>query len=94
MKTEWWYLGHGLAAEPHSSSLPKNTSKPPSAAAAKLNTLEILTAKHLNDGSKFEIFKGLIEVGKMTNKEVVNAVLYLVRNTIFLFVIMIKNNPR
>lgn len=67
------------AAETHPSSLPNNPSKLPSAAASKLNTLEILTAKHLNDGSKFEIFKGLIEVGKMTNKEVVNAVLYLVR---------------
>ena len=73
------------AAEPHSSSLPKNTSKTPSAAVAKLNTLEILTAKHLNDGSKFEIFKGLIEVGKMTNKEVVNAVLYLVRTFLFYY---------
>ena len=75
------------AAEPHPSSLPSNSSKVPSAAASKLNTLEILTAKHLNDGSKFEIFKGLIEVGKMTNKEVVNAVLYLVRtcfNIIFI----------
>ena len=78
------------AAEPHSSSLPKNTSKTPSAAAAKLNTLEILTAKHLNDGSKFEIFKGLIEVGKMTNKEVVNAVLYLVRNKKIILMLSVK----
>ena len=70
-------------AEPHSSSLLNNSSKAaPSVAVAKLNTLEILSAKHLNDGSKFEIFKGLIEVGKMTNKEVVNAVLYLVRKSL------------
>ena len=68
-------------AEPRSSSvLPNNASKAPSAVATKPNTLEILTAKHLNDTSKFEIFKGLIEVGKMSNKEVVNAVLYLVRS--------------
>ena len=72
-------IGTKQPAEPHSSSFPNNSSKAPSAATAKLNTLEILTAKHLNDSSKFEIFKGLIEVGKMTNKEVVNAVLYLVR---------------
>ena len=68
------------SAEPRSSAtLPNNASKAPSAVATKPNTLEILTAKHLNDSSKFEIFKGLIEVGKMSNKEVVNAVLYLVR---------------
>ena len=66
------------STEPHSSSLPTNSVKV-APAVAKLNTFEILTARHLNDASKFEIFKGLIEVGKMTNKEVVNAVLYLVR---------------
>ena len=68
------------SAEPRSSAtLPNNASKASSAVATKPNTLEILTAKHLNDSSKFEVFKGLIEVGKMSNKEVVNAVLYLVR---------------
>ena len=68
------------AQEPRSSStLPNNASKASSAVATKPNTLEILTAKHINDSSKFEVFKGLIEVGKMSNKEVVNAVLYLVR---------------
>ena len=68
-------------AEPRSSStLPNNATKVPPAVATKPNTLEILTANHLNDCSKFEIFRGLIEAGKMSNKEVVNAVLYLVRS--------------
>ena len=70
------------SAEPRSSAtLPNNASKASSAVATKPNTLEILTAKHINDSSKFEVFKGLIEVGKMSNKEVVNAVLYLVRES-------------
>ena len=44
----------------------------------KVTMAEVLASKHLSDGSKFHVFKELVQEGHITNREVVNSVLYLV----------------
>ena len=51
----------------------KVSSKP------KVSVDEVLRSKHLNDASKFHVFKELVQEGQMSNQEVVNSILYLVR---------------
>ena len=54
----------------------KISSKP------KVSVDEVLRSKHLNDASKFHVFKELVQEGQMSNQEVVNSILYLVRKKI------------
>lgn len=49
-------------------------------AVDKMSVSDVLKSPTLNDAAKFDVFKGLVEGGKLTNKEVVNAILHLVRN--------------
>ena len=57
---------------PQPQKPPKKTSAP------KVTMVEVLASKHLSDASKFHVFKELVQDGHMSNKEVVNTVLYLV----------------
>jgi hypothetical protein len=52
---------------------PEVTSQPP------VSVLDVLKSTKLDDAAKFGVFHGLVEAGKLTNKEVVNSVLHLVR---------------
>ena len=62
-------------------SLPSRSSKPKIASTVpKVSITEVLASKHLNDASKFHVFTGLVQDGQMSNKEVVNSILYLVRS--------------
>ena len=45
-----------------------------------LSVSDVLKSPTLNDDAKFDVFKGLVEGGRLTNKEVVNAILHLVRS--------------
>ena len=60
------------------SSTAKQT-KIASVSVPKVSITEVLASKHLNDASKFHVFTGLVQDGQMSNKEVVNSILYLVR---------------
>ena len=57
----------------------KMTTDAKSVEADKLSVTDVLKSPTLNDAAKFDVFKGLVEGGKLTNKEVVNAILHLVR---------------
>jgi hypothetical protein len=57
----------------------KMTNDAKSVDADKMSVSDVLSSTTLNDSAKFEIFRGLVEGGKLTNKEVVNAILHLVR---------------
>ena len=59
------------------SSTAKQT-KIASVSVPKVSITEALASKHLNDASKFHVFTGLVQDGQMSNKEVVNSILYLV----------------
>ena len=61
------------------SSTAKQT-KIASVSVPKVSITEVLASKHLNDASKFHVFTGLVQDGQMSNKEVVNSILYLVRS--------------
>ena len=50
---------------------------------SSVSVVEILKSPHLDDAGKFDVFRGLVEAGKLTNKEVVNSVLHLVRSTFY-----------
>lgn len=56
-------------------------------AVPKVSISEVLASKHLNDASKFHLFSELVQDGQMSNKEVVNSVLFLVRSFYYLFII-------
>ena len=60
-----------------------------SVSVPKVSITEVLASKHLNDASKFHVFTGLVQDGQMSNKEVVNSILYLVRlfDPFFAFII-------
>ena len=70
------------------SSTAKQT-KIASVSVPKVSITEVLASKHLNDASKFHVFTGLVQDGQMSNKEVVNSILYLVRSfdPFFIFII-------
>ena len=71
------------------SSTAKQT-KIASVSVPKVSITEVLASKHLNDASKFHVFTGLVQDGQMSNKEVVNSILYLVRSfdpSFFAFII-------
>ena len=46
---------------------------------AALTAAEVMKSKSLDDSAKFEVFKSMVTEGKISNKEVVNSVLHLVR---------------
>lgn len=84
-----------------SPSPPNSTTVNPAALAARKATLQDLTKFGPGDKTnvKFAVLIGLIEIGQVSNKEVVNTVLQLVRTINFLFfkcrhfkVITIPNN--
>ena len=45
-----------------------------------VNVVDVLKSTQLDDAAKFDVFRGLVECGKLTNKEVVNSILHLVRH--------------
>ncbi len=53
---------------------------------SSVSVVEILKSPHLDDAGKFDVFRGLVEAGKLTNKEVVNSILHLVRSTLFFII--------
>ena len=57
----------------------KNSKVSSKATNPKVSVDEVLRSKHLNDASKFHVFKELVQQGQMSNQEVVNSILYLVR---------------
>jgi hypothetical protein len=44
-----------------------------------VSVVDVLKSTNLDDAGKFDLFRGLVEGGKLTNKEVVNSILHLVR---------------
>ena len=44
-----------------------------------ISVVDVLKSTNLDDSGKFDVFRGLVEGGKLTNKEVVNSILHLVR---------------
>ena len=62
-----------ISEEVSKQSVVKDRKAPP-----KVSMTEVLASKHLSDASKFHVFKELVQEGHMSNKEVVNSVLYLV----------------
>ena len=62
------------------SSTTAKQTKIASVSVPKVSITEVLASKHLNDASKFHVFTGLVQDGQMSNKEVVNSILYLVRS--------------
>jgi hypothetical protein len=71
------------------SSTTAKQTKIASVSVPKVSITEVLASKHLNDASKFHVFTGLVQDGQMSNKEVVNSILYLVRSfdPFFVFII-------
>ena len=65
----------------------ESSSKPAAkiASVPKVSITEVLASKHLNDASKFHVFTELVQDGQMSNKEVVNSILYLVRSFLTIF---------
>ena len=61
--------------------------------STKVSVFDVLKSPNLDDAGKFDVFRGLVEGGKLTNKEVVNSILHLVRRE-SLFAVFNSNNPR
>ena len=57
----------------------ESTSSKAQGKKAALTAAEVMKSKSLNDSAKFEVFKSMVTEGKISNKEVVNSVLHLVR---------------
>ena len=73
-----------VSAGSEHESLPSRTSissKPKIASTVpQVSITEVLASKHLNDANKFHVFTELVQDDQMSNKEVVNSILYLVRS--------------
>ena len=57
----------------------ESTSSKAQGKKAALTAAEVMKSKSLDDSAKFEVFKSMVTEGKISNKEVVNSVLHLVR---------------
>ena len=57
----------------------ESTSSKAQGKKAALTAAEVMKSKSLDGSAKFEVFKSMVTEGKISNKEVVNSVLHLVR---------------
>ena len=62
------------ATKDHKASEAEVAKKP----LAKATAGDVIKSKKMDDSAKFEIFKGMVAEGSISNKEVVNSVLHLV----------------
>ena len=62
------------ATKDHKASEAEVAKKP----LAKATAADVIKSKKMDDSAKFEIFKGMVAEGSISNKEVVNSVLHLV----------------
>ena len=60
----------------------ESTSSKAQGKKAALTAAEVMKSKSLDDSAKFEVFKSMVTEGKISNKEVVNSVLHLVRTVL------------
>jgi len=62
----------------NSNGIPDPSATEAELKKSRLSAQEVLKSTSLDDGGKFGAMRGLVEAGRLTNKEVVNSVLHLV----------------
>ena len=63
----------------------KNVATDDDVGKTSVSVYEILKSTTMDTVAKFDVFRGLVEGGRLTNKEVVNAILFLVRSVIIIY---------